>query len=509
MLGMRLDAGIETGYHCDMSTDVAGRIRRIYLLIILAFLAVIGWQSTWHLARADWLERQVSNPRTARQERDTPRGAIRDCNGQALAWTENGLRRYADSTAMASVIGYLDPEYGRSGVEGMWNAELAGLVRRFTPAEWDRLQRNEPRHGKDIVLTLDLGLQQAAMKALGERKGAVVALDPATGAIRALATYPTFDLLHLKDAFTAARADTTSGALRNRAVQDFYPPGSTMKVVTASAALMHGVLPSATYACPGTSRIFNVTVSDYHGERHGTIAMSTALADSCNNYFARTAGNLGAKPFTDTAEAFGFDKRWWQKLPDPRMLPLSVAWSTLTPQAGDIPSLGELAHMGFGQSTVVASPLQMAMVAAGVANDGTVMSPYLVSGVRDSATGPWDTQFASTPVGMPLDKQTAATVADMMRGVVTHGTARGADVPGLTVYGKTGTAEQEGGNDHAWFIGFAERNDRTTTSEAAVPVSKPRLAFAVIIERGGTGGRVAMPVARDVLKQWAEGRSRQ
>jgi penicillin-binding protein A len=222
--------------------------------------------------------------------------------------------------------------------------------------------------------------------------------------------------------------------------------------------------------------------------------MPEALAQSCNNYFARTAGNLGPKPFKETAEAFGFDARWWQKLPDPRMLPLPVAWSKLTRDGGDIPSLGELAHMGFGQSTVVASPLQMAMVAAGVANGGTVMAPYLVSGVRDSATGPWEAQFTSVPVGMPLDKKTSATVADMMRGVVTHGTGYGADVPGLTVYGKTGTAEQEGGDDHAWFIGFAERKSGEKTE---------RLAFAVIIERGGTGGRVAMPVAREVLTKWA------
>lgn len=484
-----------------MNPDVQQRIRRMFGFILLAFLVLICWQSYWHLAKSNWLLTQLGNRRLARAEQNIPRGAIYDANGVKLAWSENGHRRYADPRVTAPVLGYLDPVYGRTGVEGLWNSELSGLTSTDKSAfstgtngeELHRIITGEKPHGKDLLLTLNLKLQQAAEKALGDRRGAVVALDPATGAIRVLASSPTYDPTRIRDEWDAIQR-ANDGALRNRAIQDHYPPGSTMKLVTASAALMHNISPDTKFTCPGQSHIFGVNVRDYHGERHGTIDMDSAVTVSCNNYFARLAVKVGPESFTDTAKAYAFGIRWWNNLASDRQLPAeSVATSSLTPNAGTHISDGELAHMGFGQSTVVVTPLQMAMVSAAIANEGKLMAPYLVSEVRKGGATDAVKRFKSDVIGFPLDADSAKTLQGMMRHVVTRGTGRGADTRGVTVYGKTGTAEQEGGDDHAWFVGFGELSSGT------------RLAFAVIIERGGTGGRVAVPIARQVLQAWAEG----
>jgi len=474
-----------------MKSDLHGRIVTLFILVTVAFLVLIAWQWQWHITRADWLQQQPRNPRLTRAERNTPRGVIFDCNGVKLAWSENGQRNYADPVASAAVLGYIDPRYGRTGVEGEWNPELSGLSRVTTAEDVNRLLRQEKPHGKDLVLTLDAALQAQAYAALNKRPGAVVLMDPETGGILALATYPTFDTTRIGEDYDRLR-HADDGALRNRATQDLYPPGSTMKLVTASAALMHGVDPATRYTCTGRSRIFNVTVTDFHGESHGNIDMTQALAQSCNNYFARTAAALSWSDFAETARAYGFGQRWWEAHPyDGRMMPVAVTHSSLTPTPAQEPPRGERAHMGFGQSTVVVTPLQMAMVTSAIADHGTLMAPYLVKEVRVGGATRALERFTSRPIGFPLDSTTADKLSVMMRRVVTSGTARGGDVPGLTVYGKTGTAEQTGGQDHAWFIGYAEDD-----------ASKKRLAFAVIIERGGTGGRIAMPVARQVLTYW-------
>ncbi len=492
---VKLDVSRKNVYLSGMYSETQQRIRRLLAVIMLAFLVLLVWQSYWHLCKSDWLFVQQGNRRLDRLERMTQRGSIFDRTGAKLAWSEQGVRHYADAPVTAGVLGYNDPVYKGTRVEGEWNLELSGISRRFSPTDLQRILANEPPRGNDLLLTLDLRLQQAACAALGERKGAVVLLDPSSGGILALATYPTFNPDTLREDFKDLTADT-EGKLRNRALQDVYPPGSTMKLVTASAALMHGVDPATRYTCTGKTRAFGVTITDFHGEAHGSIDMTTALAKSCNNYFAHTAANLSQDAFFTTAENFGFGQRWWlTKLPDPHILPMSIAKSSLAPDMTKTISQGERAHMGFGQSTVVATPLQMAMVSAAIANDGKLMAPYLVSSVRKGGTTRALATFSSQPIGYPLDSETAGKVAAMMRQVVLRGTAVGANVDGLTVYGKTGTAQQEGGDDHAWFIGFAE---------CQRPTGPQRVAFAVLIERGGTGGRVAVPVARKILECWRD-----
>jgi len=355
------------------------------------------------------------------------------------------------------------------------------------------VRRNEKPQGKDVALTLDLKLQQAGRKALGDKVGALVMIDPAAGAILALVTSPTYDPTRLKDYFTDKEL-AQHGELRNRPTQDLYPPGSTMKVLTAAAALMHGVDPDKEYTCTGKTVIGGAPLKDYGNEEHGTLSMKSALAVSCNNYFAHTAADLGATKFFETATGFGFGSDWWNKLPEPRMLPVTLVKSNLTAKMDPKKvNKGELAHMGFGQATVVVTPLQMAMIAATVANEGTTMAPYLVAQVR-KADGTVVSDYHSTVIGLPIKADIAAMVSEMMRSVVTSGTGKRANMSEATVYGKTGTAEQDGGDDHAWFIGYATQKKGETTR---------KVAFAVIMERGGTGGVAAVPVARQALEAWA------
>lgn len=471
------------------------RITWMFGIIFLLFLLLICWQSYWQINRSDWLLALPSNRRMARVEYATPRGTIYDRNGLKLAWSENGKRKYADPVALSAVVGYIDPRYGRIGVEGLWDAELAGLSQRFSAKDLQRMVAGEKPRGKDLQLTLDLRLQQAALKALGNKRGAIVMLDPQTGGILALATYPTFNAETFGEDFEEL-SNRDDGVLRNRATQNSYPPGSTMKVVTAAAALHSGVPSSTSYTCIGRTKLRNTTVRDYQGSSHGEIAMPAALTKSCNAYFAATALALGQRNLYSTAEAFGFGQPWWEKLPQqPPILPLKVSESSLTPDISRLVPDGELAQMGFGQATVVATPLQMAMVCATVFNGGTSYAPYLVSELRKGDSAYSYAKYHSRAIGYPLQVSEATELAGMMRMVVTSGTGRAANnIPGLVISGKTGTAQQRGGNDHAWFIGFA-------TADKSRPVTSS-VAFAVLIERGGTGGRVAVPVAVEALKAW-------
>lgn len=480
-----------------MVSDIQHRIVYVLGVIVMMFLLLIGWQSYLQLFKSDWLLLQPSNRRSARVERNTPRGMILDRRGSVLAWSVNGARQYADPISTAAVLGYMDPSFGRVGIEGKWDTELSGLSARFNPAELHRILHGEKPIGKDLVITLDLRLQQAAQQALGDKAGAIVLLDPSTGGILALASNPTFNILDISKHFK----EMSPGVLRNRASQDFYPPGSTMKLITTTAAIEHGIDPeTTTYTCKGRTQITGTStfITDYHHESHGTLNMVKAFEQSCNFYFASTAVALGQDAMFRTAESFGFDQNWWTRLPDRRMLPIEVTKSSLeTDLARPLPT-SELAQVGFGQAAVVATPLQMAMVSAAIANDGTLMMPFLVAQVRKGGTDTVLQSFQSIALGKPMTPEQAGIISGMMRLVVTEGTGVDArNFPEVTVYGKTGTAEQSGGDDHAWFTGFADTNHGTGA------VTR-RVAFAVLIERGGTGGRVAVPIAKRVLQVWRD-----
>jgi peptidoglycan glycosyltransferase len=347
------------------------------------------------------------------------------------------------------------------------------------------------------VLTLDRAAQGAAERALGARKGAVVALDPRTGAVLAMTTFPRYNpnLLSSHNPEEIRKnwdrlIDNPDGPLLNRAAGALYPPGSTFKVVTAAAALENGTtleqeLPSPTvYDVPQTS----ANIRNFGGSScgAGSLTLPEALRISCNTTFAALGVELGDEKLAAEAEKFGLNE------PSPYELP--AATSSIQDQE-DVPATAQSA---IGQRDVRVSPLQMASVAATIANGGRRMAPFVGRQVL-SAEGGVVKRFEGEDLGQAIPERVAGDLRAMMLGVVEQGTGTAAQIPNLQVAGKTGTAQHARGRaPHAWFIGFTESGDRA-------------IAVAVVVEEGGnagseaTGGRTAAPIARRVIQAYMGG----
>jgi peptidoglycan glycosyltransferase len=398
------------------------------------------------------------------------------------------LRRYPNGPLYASVTGYFSFNYGTDGAERAFNSQLAG--KGVTIKSLADLLSADP-HINDVTLTIDPKVQLAASEALSGRRGAVVALDPRTGAILAMVSAPTFepnklaahDLPTVQTAWKGLQADPANPLLP-RAYRERYPPGSTFKVVTSSAAAASAPeLLTKPYpvlrdlAMKGTSK----KLPNFGGSACGGTAPDL-LRVSCNTGFGQMGIDLGGQKLHDRATAFGFDA----KAP----LDLPAVASSHFPGLGDLKSQPQLALSAIGQLDVAATPLQMALVAAGIGNGGVVMAPHVLARVTD-AKGVVVSEPQPSVWKTALAADQAAVVRDMMVGVVAGGTAKNLAVPGIAVAGKTGTAQTVGAKAHAWIIGFA-------------PAAAPTIAVAVIVESQPgndeqTGGAVAAPIARRVL----------
>jgi peptidoglycan glycosyltransferase len=392
------------------------------------------------------------------------------------------------------ITGFYSLVFGRTLVEQEFNSYLLGRApEQFAQNVTDLLTaRSSP--GGTLVLTLDRATQAAAQDALGDRKGAVVALDPRTGAVLAMTTFPRYDPNDLSShdperirRYWDRLVKDPDGPLLNRAAGGLYPPGSTFKVVTSAAALENGVsldeeLPSPqVYDVPQTSADIRNFGGGTCGD--GSLTLPEALEISCNTTFAALGVRLGDRKLAAEAEKFGLNK------PSPYQLP---AATSSIPRNQDVPSTAQSA---IGQRDVRVSPLQMASVAATIANGGRRMAPYVVGEVVSDKGGVVK-RFEGEDLGQAIPGQVAGDLKDMMTGVVERGTGESAQIPGLQVAGKTGTAQHAPGRaPHAWFIGFTEQGDRA-------------IAVAVVVEEGGnlgseaTGGRVAAPVAKRVMEAY-------
>ena len=405
------------------------------------------------------------------------------------------LRTYPGGAAFAHVTGFASFVYGRTGIEQAENDVLSGqsdnlFVRRLS----DYITGRKAEGGR-VVLTLQQAAQRAAYAGLQGKRGAVVALDPRTGAILAMVSTPSYDPNRLSShegdkirAYYNGLQDDEADPLLNRVIQQTYPPGSTFKVITTAAALASGkVKPDARIPSPRELDLPQTdrNLKNFGGESCGngkTTTLADALRISCNTAFGQLGMDLGGDALRAQAEKFGLND-------DGVRVPLRVAGSVFPDEL----STPQEAQAAIGQYDVRVTPLQMAMVAAGVANHGTIMTPYLVREVQAP-----DLSTLSQTRPQVYKRAVSAAVADqltaMMQLVVTSGTARSAQIPGVPVAGKTGTAQHaEGAAPHAWFIAFA-------------PANNPQVAIAVLVEDGGsegseaTGGRVAAPIARDVMR---------
>ena len=407
-----------------------------------------------------------------------------------LTW----LRQYPGGPAYAHVTGYYSIVYGRTGIERTQDRVLSGeddrlFVRRLS----DYVTGNEPKGGT-VVLTIDPQAQSAAFRGLSGKRGAVVALDPRTGAVLAMVSTPSYDPARLSSfepaqirEYYAQLNDADSDPLLNRAISKTYPPGSTFKVVTAAAALSSGEVDAETRI--PSPRVLDLPQTNNDLRNFGgaacsgeTSTLADALRISCNTAFGSLGLTLPEEALREQAQAFGFGDN------DLRV-PTSVADSTF-PEETNPP---QAAQAAIGQFDVRATPLQMAMVAAGVANGGDVMRPYLVQEIQSP-----DLSVLEAPepdrLSEAVSEQVAAELTQMMELVVSEGSGRRAQIDGVRVAGKTGTAQHAPNRPpHAWFIGFA-------------PADDPQVAVAVVIEDGGdvgaaaTGGALSAPVARDVMR---------
>jgi peptidoglycan glycosyltransferase len=470
-------------------------LRRLGLFFMALFLALVANVSYQQVITSADVAGNNANPRKLAREYSIARGRILAADGQTVLAesvpAEGPIafeRYYAGGAAYAHMVGYDSPQFGRSGLEAAYNEALLG------EGQSEDLLRdlfNTERQGYDLVITVQPTVQEAAVNALGARRGAVVAINPDTGAILAMASYPSFDPNAiasqaknaegelLAEAVMSAYSRDPLSPLVNRPTMGLYPPGSSFKVLNAAAGLASGRLdPNELFDCTGVYEVGGFRVRDYGGRAHGPLDLRTALTVSCNSYFGHAAVVETASVLVDYAERFGINGR-------PPLDYPAVEESSI-PQANQMDD-AELAWTGVGQGRLLLSPLQLALIGSAVANQGQIMVPHFLKEVRDHQ-GNIRERFQSAVWKKPIDSAVAGQVLDMMVDVVESGTGRAAQISGYTVAGKTGTAEVEGKPNHAWFLGIA-------------PADNPRVVVAVILENsGGTGGEEAAPVAREVLR---------
>ena len=484
------------------SRPVAAGLFRTGVTIAVMFALLAGGAGYWQVVEAQRLSASPDNPVVVAAARRTLRGPIVDRNGSWLARSlrdENGeaLREYRDAS-VSHVVGYASRLFGTAGLERTYNAEMLGLAG-ANPVD-DLMGKFDPRPSDalGLQLALDLRLQRLAIELLGNDRGAVVLMNPVTGEVLALASTPTYDATAVADpkraraAFAALRDDPAQPLLP-RATLGRYTPGSVLKIVTAIAALDSGAVePDTTFPQQPTAEKSGLLVDGFrirdghHAETGSTpLDLGGATEVSCNLWYALAGLETGGQALADEARELGFGAAI------PFDIPTAV--SRLNDGQGDAPGGFtddvELASAAFGQAGTFVTPLQMALVASTVANDGVLMSPRLVSALtgEDGAGRTLDASEWRRVLSAGDAQAIQAAMQQAVEGDLGRQFTRGAKVAGIPTAGKSGTAELGGsGEPHSWFIGFA-------------PVERPQIAIAVIVEQGGRGGERAAPLAGTLM----------
>lgn len=442
------------------------------------------------------------NPRVNLEAANERRGRILDRDGAVLADSmqrdDGTFERTYPESATAPLIGYYSPPlFGASGIEASFNDYLSGDKGGNPVVEWfdDLLHRQ--RGGYDLGMTIDLDLQRKAVEVLGERAGAVVLMDATTGEVLAMAGYPTFDpnqlyanagqqtddeLAAIND-YWASLINDPDSPLVFRPTQGLYTPGSTFKTVTSSASIAADVAdPDTIYRDEGSLNVDGRIIIELNRPDTSKVdwTLEEAYSYSLNVIYAQVGLQLGADTLWDYASRFGFSEAIPFDIPTEESQIASSMDALTTSRA-------LLAGTSFGQGEILTTPLQMAMVASAIANEGVMMKPFLVNTVMDEE-GDVLERFRPEQWREVISEDTANTVRSMMLASVDYGFASGAQIEGVTVGGKTGTAETGGDESHAWFTGFVEDGER-------------KLVVSVIVEHGGSGGAVALPIGRELLVQ--------
>ncbi len=478
---------------------------RTLAFAFLALFAILFFQVNYiQVFAAKQLSNNPANTRLLLEEFNVNRGEIlaRDertvlARSRATGGKYKYLRVYPQGSLYAHITGFHSVLLGRTDLESSMNEWLSGRASELLPENLVDEILGRDKRGATVVTTIDAKLQKVAKQALGSLPGGVIALDPRTGEVLAMVANPSYNpsllashnLSSVQSAWKTLSGDA-SKPLLSRASQELFPPGSTFKLVTAAAALENGMNPNTTFPNPPSLDLPQTThnLQNFGGEHclggASQLTIAQALQVSCNVVFGQIGLKLGAAKLVGQAQKFGFDEHVPFDIP--------FAEGQIPPAVNFKDQLPAVAFSAIGQQSVGANPLQMALVAEAIANGGVEMRPRLVREIRD-ASGRVVKSFQPTPFGQPITGKTAAELTAMMVNVVQAGTGTAAQIPGIQVAGKTGTAQTSSGNPHAWFTAFAPAND-------------PRIVVAVVVLNGGslgsdaTGGAVAAPIAKAVIE---------
>ncbi len=475
-------------------------IIRLYGLVSVLFALLVAFTSRWTIFEASSLRESPLNARRVLEQERIARGEITAADGTVLARSVRGAegtyeRIYPTGELFAAPIGFdfIDLNRGDAGLERFRNKQLNGQSATDLQGVLDELQGKEPQ-GEKVITTLVPRAQRAAMAALGEHEGAVVALDPRTGAVTVMASKPSYDPNALRSPVARAEqeremhATSPTSSEVNRATQFGYAPGSTFKIVTATAAIDSGAYtPESLVSGPDGILVSGVPLHNDNHASYGPITLTYALAHSVNTVYAQVAEHVGKLTLGRYMERFGFDRKPQLDYPAEEM----SASGEHEGEAIVAPTspLVDVGRMGIGQDKLQVTPLQMAEVAAAVADRGRLMVPHLTQRIVNSE-GQTVQTISPRVQSVVMKPSTAAAVTTMMEAVVEEGTGMAAQIPGIQVAGKTGTAQTQFGDaiNNVWFIAFA-------------PASDPQVALAVTLEAvPGEGATYAAPVARAVIE---------
>ncbi len=454
-----------------------------YVMVAL-FICMAGYFAYFLQVRS---ENVINNSYNARLDSFSDRiirGELRSADGQVLARTgigEDGteFREYPYDSLFAHVVGYSD--HGKTGLEALANFYLLSSHVNLVERTVNELS-DQKNIGDNVITTLDTRLQKAASDALGDRKGAVVVMEPDTGRVLAMVSKPGYSPNTLGEDWDGLiSGDNTQAQLLNRATQGVYPPGSVFKIITLLEYIREhpGDWRDFSFDCDGTYEYEDYRISCYHGNAHGHQTIGDAFALSCNGAFASLGLGLNQESFRELTGQLLFNAE----------MPLSMAYSKSSYTMGTRADAWEVLQTSIGQGSTQMTPMHVAMITSAVANGGLLMKPYLIDHVENVA-GEQVKQFLPESYGNLMTAQEAETLATAMRMVVTDGTGSALRDAAYEAAGKTGSAEFETGKEtHAWFTGYA-------------PASDPELVVTVIVEEGGSGGAVAAPIARAVFDSY-------
>lgn len=449
--------------------------------LVAAMLIYIGWYS--YANRVEFVMNDY-NKRASQLQEENSRGSIISSDGKELALSVtdeegNEVRSYPYANQFAHVVGYAD--MGGMGIEKSMKYYLINCNSSLsTKASYDDKGLKFP--GDNVYTTINASLQILAYYSLGDYNGAVIISDPNTGAILAMVSKPDFDPNTIKANWNTLSKDESTAALVNRSTQGLYPPGSTFKIVTSLEFLRENptTYGDYTFSCKGSLTVNGASIKCYHNQVHGGLDFFSSFAKSCNSSYANIGISLDQNMFAKTLDSLMFNKE----------LPVDFPYSKSIATASTSLSTEDKMQLSIGQGATSVTPLHMNMITMAIANGGTLMKPYLVSGVK-SADGKTVETFNPQEYGQLMTSDEAATLTQMMEQVVQNGTATGLAGASYNAVGKTGSAEYSSSftDSHAWFTGFAPKDD-------------PQICVTIIMEKAGSGGHMAVPVAKRIFDEY-------